>query len=58
MGESIGLRNLVKEGRVKLAIRDLRDLMRDLLERILFSRLKLEHENTGLESDSVSKQKA
>ena len=51
MGESIGLRNLVKEGRVKLAIRDLRGLMRDLLERILFSRLK--HENTGLESVSI-----
>ena len=51
MGESIGLRNLVKEGRVELAIRDLRGLMRDLLERILFSRLK--HENTGLESVSI-----
>ena len=35
MGESIGLRNLVKEGRVELAIRDLRGLMRGLLERIL-----------------------
>ena len=31
--------------------RDLRGLMRDLLERILFSRLK--HENTGLESVSI-----
>jgi len=46
MGESIGLRNLVKEGRVKLAIRDLRGLMRDLLE-------SLKHENTGLESVSI-----
>ena len=51
IGESIGLRNLVKEGRVELAIRDLRGLMRDLLERIHFSRLK--HENTGLESVSI-----
>jgi len=51
MGESIGLRNLVKEGRVELAIRDLRGLMRDLLESIHFSRLK--HENTGLESVSI-----
>ena len=51
MGESIGLRNLVKEGRVELAIRDLRGLMRDLLERIHFSRLK--QENTGLESVSI-----
>ena len=33
-----------------MAIRDLRGLMRDLLERIHFSRLK--HENTGLESVS------
>ena len=46
MGESIGLRNLVKEGRVELAIRDLRGLMRDLLE-------SLKHENTGLESVSI-----
>ena len=46
MGESIGLRNLVKEGRVELAIRDLRGLMGDLLE-------SLKHENTGLESVSI-----
>ena len=51
MDKSIGLRNLVKEGRVELAIRDLRGLMRDILERILFRRLK--HENTGLESVSI-----
>jgi hypothetical protein len=37
MGESIGLRNLVQEIRVELAIRDLRGLMRGsgLLERTL-----------------------
>ena len=46
MDKSIGLRNLVKEGRVELAIRDLRGLMRDLLE-------SLKHENTGLESVSI-----
>ena len=51
MGESIGLRKLVNEGRVELAIQDLRGLMRGLLERILFSRPK--HENTGLESLSI-----
>ncbi len=33
MGESIGLRNLVQERRVEMVIRDLRGLMRGLLER-------------------------
>ena len=42
------MRNLAQEGRVELAIRDLRGLMRGLLERILLSCPK--HENTGLES--------
>ncbi len=33
MGKSIRLRNLVKEGRGEIVIRDLRGLMRGLLER-------------------------
>ena len=35
MGGSIGLSDLGQEGRVELAIRDLRGLMRGWLERIL-----------------------